>query len=103
MLFEQIIENCKGLAPKPHRPAFRIEPTEPGWTIFDGQKALAHAMPTAMDIWSFSPFEPDERANKTRTSRVQDVHTVHNTWVNFAVFGWPRAWAAAWSSGAAPK
>ena len=48
---------------------------------FDGQKAASHAMPTAMDIWSFSPFEPDEMANKTRKSRVLDVHTVHNTWI----------------------
>ena len=89
MLFEPVVESCKGSAPKAHAPAFRLEPAEQGWKIFDGEKAALHVTTTMADIWSFSPFEPDEMANKTRTSRVIDVHTVHNTFVNLGFQGWP--------------
>ena len=49
-------------------------------------------MPLALDIWSFSPFEPDEMANVKPPGKVVDLHTMHNTVVNFGVAGWSRHW-----------
>ncbi len=99
MTFEQFVDNCKGPEPRPHKPAFRMESVEPGWRIFDGDRAIAHVMPTAVDIWSFSPFEPEIMANKKRETKVLDVHTVHNTWINLGGQGWPQKWLAAMAAG----
>ena len=40
---------------------------------------------TNLDIWAFSPFEPDEMANPEPPGKVVDLHTVHNTFLNFGM------------------
>lgn len=49
-------------------------------------------MPLALDIWSFSPFEPDEMANPDGPGKVVDLHTARNTFLNFGMQGWPKHW-----------
>jgi hypothetical protein len=94
MTIDQIVANCHGRLSAEHRPDFRVEPGEPGWRVFDCDKPLLHAMTTALDIWSFSPFEPDQFATPPRQSSVIDVHTARNTWMNLGLQGWPAAWRA---------
>ena len=92
--FDQILTSFKRSSPKPYTPHFRIVSEQNDWLIFDGEKQIARFMPLALDIWSFSPFEPDEMANVEPPGKVVDLHTVHNTVVNFGTQTWPRHWLA---------
>ena len=89
---QRILTSMPREAP-PHRPAFRLETAGENWRIFDGDRALALFRPTSLDIWAFAPFAPDEIANPEPPGKVVDVHTVHNTYLNFGVSGWPRHWS----------
>ncbi|MCE9613909.1 MAG: hypothetical protein K8T26_06500 [Lentisphaerae bacterium] len=82
-------------AVQPHQPAFHLERDGVNWTLHDGARALASFMPHALDIWSFSPFEPEEAANPDGPGHVVDLHTVRNTFLNFGTAGWPGHWNAA--------
>ncbi len=95
MVFEKVLEHCRGPRPRVHRPKFRTEPgPRGGWRIFDGEKAIADALPEAFDVWSFSPFEPDVFVADSvgEPSATLDVHTVRNTWLNFGSHGWLPSW-----------
>lgn len=90
--FEEIMESFALNKSKPHQPKFHVEPDRLGWRIFDGEKALALFTPMWFDIWSFSPFEPDEMANVEPPVNVVDLHTVHNTYINLGMQTWPPHW-----------
>ena len=90
MHFETIVDSLRRAAPRPHSPAFRIQAEGENWRIFDGDRALALFRRTNLDIWAFSPFEPDEIANPEPPGKVVDLHTVHNTYINFGIY--PRQW-----------
>lgn len=90
--FDRIVSSFRRRKPKPHTPRFRIAKDRLGWRVFDGEKAIAMFMPLAFDIWSFSPFEPDETVNIEPPGKVVDLHTVHNTFINLGTCGWPKHW-----------
>ena len=75
-----------------HTPQFHIRQEGGNWRIFDGDKAIALFGQHHLDIWSFSPFEPDEMANVKPPGKVVDLHTMHNTVINFGTQGWPKHW-----------
>jgi len=78
---------------KPYFPSFSIRKEGDGWRVFDGKRAIAMFRQTNLDIWAFSPFEPDEIANPEPPGKVVDLHTVHNTFLNFGMQEWPKHWA----------
>ena len=90
--FVRILDSFKRVASCLHQPCFRAEAAGANWLIFDGNKPLACFMPLALDIWSFSPFEPDEMVNREAPDKVVDLYTVHNTFLNFGMSGWPKHW-----------
>ena len=90
--FDRISESLCRIAPQPYQPSFRLEADGDQWRVFDGDRALARFYPLFLDIWAFSPFEPDEIANPEPPGKVVDLHTVHNTFLNFGMQGWPRHW-----------
>ncbi|MFA6292235.1 MAG: hypothetical protein WC637_10660 [Victivallales bacterium] len=92
MYFEKIMNSMRRETARTHAPAFRIEADAANWRIFDGDRQLACFMPLALDIWAFSPFEPDVIANPDPPGKVVDLHTVHNTFLNFGMQGWPKHW-----------
>jgi len=47
-----------------------------------------------MDLWALSPFAPDIRFNTEPPGPVIDLHTLHNTSLNFGLQGWPLNWRA---------
>ncbi len=96
MEYQRIMDSFRKKTPAGHRPEFRIRKDRLGWMIADGGKDIAVFMPMALDIWSFSPFEPDEKANENPPLKVVDLHTVHNTFINFGMQGWPRHWHKAY-------
>lgn len=89
-----MLASFKRSKPKPYTPDFRIVREQNNWRIFDGDKALALFGQHLLDIWSFSPFEPDEMANIEPPGKVVDLHTMHNTVINFGACGWPKHWLA---------
>jgi hypothetical protein len=92
MYLDQILTRFHLRTPRPHRPAFHVRRETGGWRVFDGERALAFFMPLALDIWAFSPSAPDEIANPEAPGKVVDLHTVHNSFINFGAHGWPRHW-----------
>lgn len=92
--FDRMLASFKLSRPRSHTPQFRIRPEGRNWRIFDGDKAIALFAPHHLDIWSFSPFEPDEMANVEPPGRVVDLHTMHNTVINFGTQTWPKHWLA---------
>ena len=90
--FDSILSSFNRSSVHSHQPSFRLEREGTNWQVFDGQKHLACFMPQTLDIWSFSPFEQDEMANLERPVKVVDVHTAHNTCINFGMQGWPAHW-----------
>ena len=60
MYFETILDALRRTAPRTHTPLFRIQAEGENWRLFDGDRALALFRPNHLDIWAFSPFEPDE-------------------------------------------
>lgn len=92
--YERIVKALALPRKRAHRPTFRIEADGRDWRLYDGDHALARFMPLALDIWSFSPFAPDTMANVEPPGKVVDLHTVHNSFVNLGVQGWPKAWLA---------
>ncbi len=92
--FQQILESLKRRRQKPHRLRLRLEPDGTNWRVFDGSRQIALFMPLMLDIWSFSPFEPDELANVEPPGKVVDIHTLRNTAINFGFQGWPPHWLA---------
>jgi len=93
--FEKILSSLRREKPQPHAPAFRIEAEGEDWRVFDGDRALAVFRQTNLDIWAFSPFEPDEIANADPPGTVVDLHTAHNTYLNFGAHAWPEHWKSA--------
>ena len=92
MYLDNILDSLCRTAPRTHIPAFRLQAEGENWRVFDGDRALALFRPTNLDIWAFSPFEPDEIANAEPPGKVVDLHTVHNSYINFGSSGWPRHW-----------
>ena len=92
--FGRIVRSFHRRKPKPHTPRFHIKRERLGWRVLDGDKAIALFMPAVFDIWSFSPFEPDETANVDPPGKVVDIHTNHNTVINLGMQIWPRHWLA---------
>jgi hypothetical protein len=90
--FDQMLASFKRSRPKPYTPRFHIRREGKDWRIFDGDRAIALFMPHLLDIWSFSPFEPDEMANVDPPGKVVDLHTMHNTVINFGAGDWPAHW-----------
>ncbi len=78
--------------PRAYVPAFRIAREGEDVRLFDGDRALALFRQTNLDIWAFSPFEPDVMANPEPPGKVVDLHTVHNTYLNFGAHAWPAHW-----------
>jgi len=75
-----------------HTPAFHLKAEGENWRVFDGDRALALFYPVFLDIWAFSPFEADEIANPETLGKVVDLHTIHNTFLNFGMQEWPKHW-----------
>ncbi len=90
-----IVDSLKTNAPNAYTPALHIQDEGDAWRVFDGDRQLATFYPLFLDIWAFSPFEPDEIANPEPPGKVVDLHTVHNTFLNFGMQGWPRHWSPA--------
>jgi hypothetical protein len=108
MHFQTILDSMRRDTPRPHTPRFGVKPEGDGWRLFDGDKAIALVGTSFLDIWSFSPFEPDEIANADVPGKVVDLHTVHNTYLNFGFQTWPRHWAGCpfkwtWEKDAGPQ
>jgi len=93
MTTEDILRSFERPEPKPYTPDFAIREEARGWRLFDHDTALGLFMPSAFDIWSFSPFEPPEMANLEEPGKVVDLHTVHNTFLNLGLHGWPVEWS----------
>ncbi|MEI6424685.1 MAG: hypothetical protein WCP55_20885, partial [Lentisphaerota bacterium] len=93
MHFEKILNSMKLDKPHQYIPDFHLELEGDGWRVFDGDRAMARFYPQFLDIWAFSPFEPDEIANPEPPGKVVDLHTVHNTFLNFGMQEWPKHWA----------
>lgn len=94
MYMDNILATLKVESPRLHTPLFRVEAEEGGrWRVFDNDRALALFHPDFLDIWALSPFEPDEIANPEPLGLVVDLHTVHNTYLNFGAQGWPDHWS----------
>jgi hypothetical protein len=92
---DTILKSFDNPKKRAYKPVFRIEAEGRNWRIFDGDTAIALFLPGALDIWKFSPFEPAEIANPEPAGKVKDLHTLHNTYLNFGAQGWPKAWLAA--------
>jgi len=92
MTIDDILKSLEQPEAKPYTPDFAVREDPRGWRLFDGDTALAVFMPSALDIWSFSPFEPPEMANLEEPGQVVDLHTVHNTYLNLGLQGWPEEW-----------
>ena len=95
MYFEKIMNSMRVDTVRSHTPSFRLEAEGANWRVFDGDRALALFYPLFLDIWSFSPFEPNEISNPEPPGKVVDLHTVHNTFLNFGMQGWPKHWKPA--------
>jgi hypothetical protein len=91
--FQTILNSMRRETPRPHKPRFSVKRYRDGWHVLDAGKAIAFVNASFLDIWSFSPFEPDEIANTDVPGKVVDLHTVHNTFLNFGAQTWPRHWA----------
>ena len=92
MYQEMILKSFERPRSKPYVPRFRVERDERGWRVYDGAHSIALFMPIVLDIWSFSPFEPDVLFNVEPPGKVVDLYTVHNTFVNLGAHAWPRHW-----------
>lgn len=91
--FDRILARLSKAEPSAYQPSFHLEADGANWRVFDGDRALALFYPQFLDIWAFSPFEPDEIANPEPPGKVVDLHTVHNTFLNFGMQEWPKQWA----------
>ena len=89
---EQILDSFVLPEPRAHQPAFAVQPDKRGWRLYDGDRAIALFMHRTLDIWAFSPFEDDIKHNLEPPQQVVDLHTLHNTDVNFGMHGWPKHW-----------
>ncbi|MBU4366479.1 MAG: hypothetical protein L6437_02995 [Kiritimatiellae bacterium] len=86
--YQRILDSLAAPAPRDYTPQFHIAPERWGWTIFDGDVSIARFTldgDYAFDIWKFSPFDPPIMANSEPAGAVYDLHTAHNTFVNFPV------------------
>lgn len=92
MHLERILKSFEQKKRTTYTPQFSVKKEKQGWRVFDGETAIGLLMPTAFDIWSFSPHEKPEIANVEPPGKVVDLHTVHNTFVNIALHGWPKKW-----------
>ena len=106
--FESILKSLQGVAPRPYTPAFRLEAEGDAWRVFDGDRQLAKFYPLFLDIWALSPFDPDIKANPEPPGKVVDLHTLHNTSLNFGMQGWPTHWPTdavrwAWQKSEGPE
>jgi len=89
MSFDRILQGLTATSPRPHSPQFHVERDRWGWRIFDDDAAIAHFMNRGgfcFDIWKFSPFEAEEMAHTEPPTDVYDLHTVHNTVINFPYY-----------------
>ncbi len=91
-MYEHILKSLQASHAEPYPPSFRVEADGDAWRVFDGRRQLAKFYPLFLDIWALSPFEPDIKANPEPPGEVVDLHTVHNTFLNFGIQGWPRNW-----------
>lgn len=92
MYLDQILTSFAQPKKRPHTPSFRVKSEGRNWRVFDGDTAMALFTPWCLDIWKLSPFEPAEIANPEAPGKVVDLHTLHNSCLNFGTQGWPRAW-----------
>jgi hypothetical protein len=90
--YDKIMASFRKPQSRNYRPRFSIKRKKKCTRIFDQGKAIACFYNTFMDIWSFSPFEPDEIANPEPPGKVIDLHTLHNTSLNLGTQGWPAHW-----------
>ncbi len=95
MYLESILKSFGKTKKRPCTPSFCVKAEGRNWRIFDGETDIALFLPWALDIWKFSPFEPAEIANPEPPGKVVDLHTMHNTCLNFGAHGWPKAWTDA--------
>ena len=85
MYRKAILESQQKAQAKAYTPAFRVEKEAPGWRIFDGKRAIGFFADRSwffFDLWAFSLFAPDIKANADWPTTVFDLHTMHNTDVN---------------------
>lgn len=92
MHLDTLLASLRRVEPTPHIPDFRLSRELDSWRVYDGARALALCRPSSLDIWAFSPFDPDEMANPEPPGDVVDIHTVHNTYINFGYQTWPTHW-----------
>ncbi|HEY3332488.1 MAG TPA: hypothetical protein VGK19_20835 [Capsulimonadaceae bacterium] len=92
--FDQILQSLHRVSPIHYKPSFRVVSDADTWRIFDADRQLGLFRKLSLDIWAFSPFEPDEIANCGPQGSVIDLHTARNTFLNFGMQGWPLHWSA---------
>jgi len=83
--FDRIVDSFGKAAARPYVPQFSVQDTRRGLKIFDKGREIAFLLTDgcyALDLWSFSPFEPDVYANAEMHPYVWDLHTCRNSWVN---------------------
>jgi len=82
----QILDSFRQVSRREYTPRFRAEQEPRGWRVYDGGEAIAFFFTDswfAFDIWRFSPFEAALMANVDPPGKVWDLHTAHNTCINF--------------------
>ena len=78
MLQDKILPSLIAAQPRDYAPSFSVrEPGHQGWRVADGDEAVAFLLPTAFDIWRFSPWEEPILANREPPGTLLDLHTVH--------------------------
>ncbi len=90
---QEILADFELPQPRDYTPAFRVCAEDGAWLVHDGERPIARFYPLHVDIWAFSPFEPDIKFNVEPAGKVVDLHTLHNTTINLGAHGWPANWA----------
>ncbi|MHC4884378.1 MAG: hypothetical protein ACYTGH_04760 [Planctomycetota bacterium] len=98
MYYLNILNSLKQAEEKPYGPQFSLQKEGRNWRIFDGEKEIGKFYHTFIDLWKWSPFADEIKANVDPPNKVIDLHTVHNTFINFGSQGWPKHWLAEKSS-----
>jgi hypothetical protein len=92
LYYERLLASQVQSRPRAHTPEFSVVPQGNTFLLRDGTRELGRCYNTFMDLWAFSPFTADIRFNTAPPGPVVDLHTLHNTTINFGLQGWPRHW-----------
>lgn len=83
--FDHILHSFRKPQPLDHVPRFSIRQSGRGYSLLDHDRQIAYVNTDEgfyIDLWSFSPFEPDVFANESVHPHVWDMHTRRNSFIN---------------------